>query len=310
MPSAKIGRFTTPTGRAQFELAYEQGMRALPEPADRHDVPTAFGRVRVYRFGDADGVPLVLLHGRNGTSVMWRPNIAALAERHRVFSVDLLGEPGGSVQTAPVRDADDQAAWLTATLEELGIETAHLVGMSVGGWTACNYAVRAPQRVASLTLLDPASTFARIPFGTVLRTIPTLLPFTADRALPRFIAYVDGRGRVDVHDPVARVIAAGMRHYRVALPLPQPFSDGAFRSIRVPGLVVIAGRSIMHDPRRAFQRARDLMPEVQAELWPEATHAISGQCADRVNARILRFIEDLGRDGSAVSAPGCPPNGG
>ncbi|GLY92449.1 alpha/beta fold hydrolase [Actinoallomurus iriomotensis] len=310
MPSAKIGRFTTPAGRAQFELAYEQGMRALPEPVDRHDVPTAFGRVRVYRFGDAGGVPLVLLHGRNGTSVMWRPNIAALAERHCVLSVDLLGEPGGSVQSAPVRDGGDQATWLTETLEELRIETAHLVGMSAGGWLACNYTVRAPQRVASLTLLDPAGTFARIPFGTVLRTIPTLLPFTADRALPRFIAYVDGRGQSDVHDPVARVIATGMRHYRVALPLPRPFSDDRLRSIRVPSLVVIAGRSVMHDPRRAFRRAQDLIPGVRAELWPEATHAVSGQCADRVNARILGFIEHLGQDASAVSRPGRPPNGG
>jgi pimeloyl-ACP methyl ester carboxylesterase len=300
MSSAKIGRFMTPAGHAQFELAYEQGMRALPEPTDRHDVPTAFGRVRVYRFGDTGGVPLVLLHGRNGTSVMWRPNIAALAERRRVFSVDLLGEPGGSVQTAPVRDAGDQAAWLTETLEELGVQAAHLVGMSMGGWAACNYAVRAPRRVASLTLLDPASTFARIPLGAVLRTIPTLLPFTADRALPRFLAYVDGQGKVDVHDPVARVIAAGMRHYRVALPLPQPFSDDRLRSIRVPSLVVIAGRSVMHDPRRAFRRAQDLMPGVRAELWPEATHAVSGQCAEKVNARVLSFVDHLDRDVPAL----------
>ncbi|GAA2110640.1 hypothetical protein [Actinomadura alba] len=55
-----------------------------------------------------------------------------------------------------------------------------------------------------------------------------------------------------------------------------------------------AGRQ--HAPRAALTRAEALIPQIQAELWPEATHAISGQFANEVNARILRFIEDLDQD--------------
>jgi hypothetical protein len=47
------------------------------------------------------------------------------------------------------------------------------------------------------------------------------------------------------------------------------------------------------DSQRALARARALVPGVQAELWPTATHSISGQFANEVNARILSFIERL-----------------
>jgi hypothetical protein len=77
--TGRIGHYLTPAGRSRFESAYEEGMRTLPAPAGMHDIDTDFGRVRAYRVGDAPGAP-----------------IPALAERHRVYSIDLLGEAGGS----------------------------------------------------------------------------------------------------------------------------------------------------------------------------------------------------------------------
>ena len=59
-----------------------------------------------------------------------------------------------SVQDKPIRDADDETHWLDEALAGLGLEQAHLLGVSIGGWTAVNYAVRRPGRAASLTLLD------------------------------------------------------------------------------------------------------------------------------------------------------------
>lgn len=60
--SGKIGQYITPAGRRRFESAYDEGMRTLPASAGVHDVDTDFGRVRVYRFGDAPGAPILLLH--------------------------------------------------------------------------------------------------------------------------------------------------------------------------------------------------------------------------------------------------------
>jgi pimeloyl-ACP methyl ester carboxylesterase len=297
----KIGRYLTPAGRRRFEAAYEKGMQLLPPPTSVDDVDTDFGRVRAYSFGDALGPPIVLLHARGATTVVWQPNLPSLAQHHRVYAIDLLGEAGRSEQTAPIRDADDQAAWLGTTLERLEIEAAHLVGVSFGGWLAANQAVRAPQRVASLSVLEPVSTLAPIPVGSILRTIPTILPVVKRWAVPRFLSWVDAQGSAAPEDePVGRVIGASMREYRPALPQPTVFTEDELRSISVPTLVLIAGRSVMHDPERAFDRAESLIPNVQAELWPDATHSISGQFADRVNARVLRFVEHVDHERHAA----------
>jgi pimeloyl-ACP methyl ester carboxylesterase len=57
------------------------------------------------------------------------------------------------------------------------------------------------------------------------------------------------------------------------------------RGLAVPTLVVIAGRSIIHDPQRAAARA-DLVPGARVELWPAASHALNGEFPDRVAERV------------------------
>jgi pimeloyl-ACP methyl ester carboxylesterase len=66
--------------------------------------------------------------------------------------------------------------------------------------------------------------------------------------------------------------------------------DDELRSIHVPTLALIAGRSEIHDPRKAFERARVRLPDVEPALWPEASHALTGEFADDVNARVLEFV--------------------
>ncbi|MFI9380592.1 alpha/beta fold hydrolase [Kutzneria sp. NPDC052558] len=287
-----VGTFTSPQARAEFDLAYEAGMRALPEPTATHDVRTDFGSVRVYRFGPAKGAPIVLLSGHGGTALMWRPNLAAFAERHPVYALDLLGEPGRSEQTSAIRDGADQAAWLHAVLATLDLDGVHLVGASIGGWHACNLAVRAPARLASISLLDPANTLGRITAALVFRVGLASLPLISRWGRPAFLRWISGGDTGPADDPVATVIDAGMRGYRMRLPTPKYFTDDQLRSIRVPVLALVAGRSVIHRPEAAHARASALIPHVQAELWPTATHGISGTHAEEVNAAVLRFIAD------------------
>lgn len=287
-----VGHFTSPEGRARFVAAYQVAMRALPEPSGEHDIETGFGCARVYRFGRSPGTPVVLLPGRTGTTAMWAPNIAALAEHHAVYSVDLLGEPGRSVQTVPIRDGRDQARWLGAVLAGLDFEGVHLVGVSIGGWLAFNQALRSPERIVSVSLLDPANVLARFSLRMMLAAVAAL-PFAPQRAREHFLSWISGDTPVADDDPTARVIAAGMREYKLALPAPAYPSDNDLRSMTVPVLALIGGRSTVHDPWKAVHRARALLPDAEAELWPEASHAISGECAERVNARLRKFIEDI-----------------
>ncbi|MFE5507580.1 alpha/beta fold hydrolase [Amycolatopsis japonica] len=292
----KVGGFASSAARAEYEVVYDRGLAALPAPTGVHDIQTAFGVARVYRFGEPGGTPIVLLPGRAGTAVMWEPNLAALLGHGEVYAVDLIGEPGRSEQTIPIRDGEDQAAWLSTVLVELDLPSVHLIGYSFGGWLAANLAVRAPERLRSLTVIDPVLTFGGLTPGLVVRATLTAIPVVNRWARPSFLNWISGGAEVDATDPVARVIDEGMRTYRIALPSPKLFTDEQLRSLRMPVLALIAGRSVIHDPDRAAARARELLPRGQVELWPSATHAIAGESAAEVNTRVLKFLADCEAD--------------
>ncbi|RSM86332.1 alpha/beta hydrolase [Kibdelosporangium aridum] len=288
-----VGGFRSPQARAEYYAAYDRGFAALPAPTEECDVPTAFGTARVYRFGEPGPAPVVLLPGRAGTTIMWEPNLRAFVAGGPVYALDLIGEPGRSEQTAPIRNTDDQAAWLGTVFTTLDLRNVHLVGYSFGGWLAANLAVRAPDRLASLTLIDPVQTFAGFPIPLLARTALTLVPGIRRWARQSFLAWVSDGAEVDPDDPVATVIDEGMRTYRIVLPTPRLFTDVQLRGIKVPVLALIAGRSVMHDAQRAAARARELLPDARVELWPTATHAIAGESAAEVNTRVRGFLTEI-----------------
>lgn len=114
------------------------------------------------RTADDPSIPpdrtVVLLHGLVGSSLLWQALMEDLPSDVRVIAIDLRGY--GGTESTPVdatrgvRDFSDDVA---ATLEALGIPTAHLVGWSLGGAVALQYALEHP--VLSLTLEAPISPY-------------------------------------------------------------------------------------------------------------------------------------------------------
>jgi len=123
-------------------------------------VPTSRLKVNVLeRAGQAtDGPAIVLVHGNVSSSLFWQEVMLQLPADLPVYAIDLRGF--GDSETAPVdatrglRDFSDDVA---ATIDELGLGAVHLVGWSMGGGVAMQYALDHP--VLSLTLQAPVSPY-------------------------------------------------------------------------------------------------------------------------------------------------------
>lgn len=98
---------------------------------------------------------LVLLHGLSGSSRWWNRNVFELAATYRVVVPDLIGF-GRSPARRRLPSPDDTAELLAAWLTQIGVETTHLIGHSMGGQIAVHFAVRHPTRLRRLVLVDPA----------------------------------------------------------------------------------------------------------------------------------------------------------
>jgi 3-oxoadipate enol-lactonase len=103
--------------------------------------------------GDDHRPVVVLSHGAGGSHAAWYQQVPALAPRYRVLTWDSRGF-GNSTNRADAPGAEAAAADLAAVLDPLGIERAHLVGQSMGGWHISAFAVAHPGRVLSLTYAD------------------------------------------------------------------------------------------------------------------------------------------------------------
>lgn len=105
-----------------------------------------------------DGEPIVLLHGFPFHRGMWRAQIEALADEFRVIAPDLRGFGQSALAREDVEDGvgmDRLAADVAAVLNHASVrEPVVLVGFSMGGYAAFQFAFRWPQRLRGLVLAD------------------------------------------------------------------------------------------------------------------------------------------------------------
>jgi 3-oxoadipate enol-lactonase len=104
---------------------------------------------RLYYEAGGDGPAIVFIHGFSFDRRMWERQIEHFLGRFRVISYDCRGFGRSSVPTGPYSHADD----LGHLLDHLGESSAHLVGLSMGGRIALNYALARPDGIRSLVLI-------------------------------------------------------------------------------------------------------------------------------------------------------------
>ena len=102
------------------------------------------------------GMPLLLVHGWPHDRTMWASQLAGLATYARVLAPDLRGA-GGSTVSGPYT-IDQYADDLVAFLESLGIASAVVCGLSMGGYIAFSMLRRHRERIRGLVLADTRAT--------------------------------------------------------------------------------------------------------------------------------------------------------
>ncbi|WP_026928799.1 3-oxoadipate enol-lactonase [Glycomyces tenuis] len=108
-----------------------------------------------YHLVDGTGEPVVLLNSLGATLDMWKPQVEPLGEEFRLVRFDIRGHGGTNAESGDwnVGDLADDVADM---LDGLGVERAHMVGISLGGAIAMTMAVRHPGRVDRLVLMSTA----------------------------------------------------------------------------------------------------------------------------------------------------------
>lgn len=262
-----------------------------PVPRKEIELPTSQGTTFVLACGPETAPPVVLLHGAQANSAAWLPDIALWSNRFRLYAVDMIGEAGLSARVRPPLIGDTYALWLEDVFSGLGLARAALVGTSLGGWLALDYAVRRPARASALALICPAGIGRQKNFLLAVapylllgawgkrRIVEKVFGPTPER-LPADLAVISG-----LMDRIGRAIRPR------AIKIPQ-FSNAALEALAMPLLAIVGGRDALIDSYDTRARLNRHVPHAQICFVEEGYHFLPDQ-----SQRVFDFLVlSLGRE--------------
>jgi pimeloyl-ACP methyl ester carboxylesterase len=252
---------------------------------------------RIYYESCGAGPDLILCHGAGGNHAVWFQQVAWFAARgRRVLVFDQRGF-GRSTDRGLAGGPETASADLRALLDALGIESADVVGQSMGGWPALALALAEPARVRRLVLADTlggiasAEVLAKLrdrvsgaqlgerDAASALGRHPALDASFGERepALAHLYQMLGGFGEPDLARVAPRLFA--MRH-----------PDAALRALAVPTLFVVGARDTLFPPD-VIRSAAALLPDARVALIEAAGHSPYFEKAAEWNARVAEFLD-------------------
>ncbi|MFJ5799128.1 alpha/beta fold hydrolase [Streptomyces decoyicus] len=275
--------YKSEAGAREIQRRYREMLRSWPVPAEHVRIPTREGETFAVVSGPEDAPPVLLLHGSGANATMWQDDIASWARHFRTYALDVIGEPGLSAPSRPPLASDAHARWLDEVLDGLGITGASVVGASLGGWLALDYATRRPERVTRLALLCPGGV-GRQKVGWLFKAL-LLRPFGRRGAL-RSTRAVTGLDTPQT-GPVLDHVMLTFSHFKPRTERLPVFPDSALRRLTMPVLVIAGARDALFDSGGTARRVRQCVPHATVNLLPETGHAILGQTDS-----VLAFLRD------------------
>jgi pimeloyl-ACP methyl ester carboxylesterase len=285
----EVALYKSAKGEAESVAAYEAVLEGWPVPYEELDLPTRFGTSHVIVSGLEGAKPLVLLHGQDSSATSWIYNIAALCQDFRAYAVDTMGDMGQSQPTRLPNSRTGYAEWLLDVFDQLKMEKADLMGLSYGGFLAVNFAIAHPERVNRVVLLAPGipnfgpPTLQWASYGMPMLFLPSR--FTVQR----FIAGASIKG-YSREDPVHEQMIIGMKAMRKPSFMRPVFTDDELGQMAAPTLLLIGDHEIMCEPKKALANAARLIPNLQAEVVPDASHMLNSDQPELINSCAREFL--------------------
>jgi len=250
------------------------------------------------------GPPFVLIMGLGGTKEAWGFQVHAFKRYYRVITFDNrgVGQTGGEQQPITVEVMADDTI---ALLDHLGIDSAHILGYSLGGLVAQEIAIRFPQRVKKLILvstlalgaepdpstagiqkalgLEPADVQQGIKSADLEKILPVLIGRAFNRWGYRMLAGPLGRlyaQRIEL-DGLAAQLMAGARARTL----------DRLGSIQAATLVLTGTGDRLVDPA-ASRLLASRIPNAKLVMIEDGSHAFAIEMSGRFNRTVLDFLKE------------------
>jgi pimeloyl-ACP methyl ester carboxylesterase len=279
MPQQPFYPFKSEAAKAEYEAYCASFFKTWPAGSETRLLESDSGQTFVRICGRAGDPPLVLLSGARSGSLMWTNMITELAARFRCYALDTIGDAGFSVIRRPFKKPEEFVTWLDEVFAQLfPQELVNLMGISLGGFIAAQYALHRPERLRGVVLLAPGNTVLPISKSFIFRMslLAVPLPGMGLRGMMNWLFQDAAHSDAATREYLARVIDGTKMVLRV-MDLPRPpwptvIDDEGWRNFRAPCLFLVGEHEKIYSANAAVARLNRLAPQVKTEIIPGAGH--------------------------------------
>ena len=237
------------------------------------------------------GPLVVFLHGIGGNRHHWRHQLPVFATRFKAVAWDARGY-GDSDDYAGALRFEDFTADLLRVLDHFRAQKAHLVGLSMGGRIARNFALRHPERVARLVLANTTPGFDALTPGEVKKFVEE----RKARSPETIKALISQHARPGAYEELLESFKA-LRQASYLKTLEASVTQdraAAIERIRAPTLVITSDEDKVYPPSIARNMAKRI-PGARLAVISGAGHLSNLEQPGQFNQVVLRFLSDLER---------------
>ncbi len=258
------------------------------------DVQTA----ALYYEVEGDGYPLLLLHAGIADSRMWDEQFPIFAQHYRTISYDLRGFGQTRWETGTFAAFEDPVALFSA----LGVQKAHVLGISFGAKIALDFTLVHPELVASLILVAP-SVGGEEPSEQIRRFFQEEDALVEQGDLQgatelNLRLWADGPQRTPEQvNPTVRQRVYEMQYHAFTVPMPEdadeqelePPAITRLAEVRVPTLIIVGDLDLPEKLDLSKQLATSISG-AKLEVIAGAAHMVSMEQPQRFNDIVLDFL--------------------
>ncbi len=244
----------------------------------------------VHYYTAGQGEPLVVIHGGGGDARTWQKNIVELSEKYTVYAPDLPGY-GGSQRLAGDYYIPELSDFIGSFASSLGLERFYLVGHSMGGGVALDYALKSPQKIKKLVLVSSLCLGREIAFWVRLFSIPAILrsvgvltisilksiKWMAERLNPAEFIMPLSPASMTVGGNISTI-----RQQSVVL-------KDRLAEVAMPTLLVWGSRDPIVPVRHAYQAAK-VIPNCQVKVFENCGHNVHREELAEFSSTISGFL--------------------
>jgi pimeloyl-ACP methyl ester carboxylesterase len=279
---ANTSIFKTVEGKRHVLGYYETLLTEWHQPSKQFYVKTTFGDTFIIESGNKKAPAIILLHGSGSNSAMWTADVHELSKSYHVFAFDIIGECGNSSESRPAFKNENYSNWVSEIVEKLALTKVSIIGCSLGGWIAMDYAIKHPNKVDKLILLATAG-ITQVKLKTVFWILFTSILGRWGFNKLNKIVY----GNLSVDEQVLEFTSLIKKNYKPRTDVLPILTNEALQRI-IPSTLFIGGaHDCFYDSRKTVMRLKENVINVQCIVQENLGHVLINQ-----TDKILNFLND------------------